>query len=657
MSKTRLLSGKKKKKTGAALDNDRYQYLDTANAEPDLGIPAVNDSVLIGTTNGVRTWTDITTYAQQFKGYSGSAGFSGSVGFVGSQGVQGNFGGVTFDYTFNSGTAATDPGTGKLKFNQANITTATQLYIHDTDDANTNLDSYLTTIDASTSQLKGHVRISNKADSSDFVLFALTAASTNNNTYFTVPVSYVSGTAASFDNNEDIIVTFARTGDKGDTGYTGSRGADGTSGTIGTDGYAGSRGDTGYTGSEGYTGSQGNLGYTGSAGADGAAGAGGTIGYTGSAGALGYTGSKGLAGNFGGATFGYSFNTTVNLSANPGSGKFAVNNADLTAATTLAINRFDIYTNDIKAYLLTLADSTSTNKGYVKFTSQASPQNFTFYAITGTVTDNTAWVNLTITYVSGYTTPFPNNEEMFLTFSRTGDGGAGYTGSVGFTGSQGAAGAFAGVGYTGSRGYTGSAGTDGTSVEIVGSVANAASLPNPYNGTVGDGYITSDTGNLHIWTGSAWTNVGRIVGFTGSQGPAGGYTGSAGGPGPLGYTGSVGAGFTGSQGTSGSLYINLAMTGQLTSPYVGSSKFYPPKNVNLYTVYANLTSAATAGAFTFILKKNGTSIGTTFTIAQNQTIMTPTVINVNLLTTDYLTLDVTGASATDLFAKIEYINT
>jgi hypothetical protein len=135
------------------------------------------------------------------------------------------------------------------------------------------------------------------------------------------------------------------------------------------------------------------------------------------------------------------------------------------------------------------------------------------------------------------------------------------------------------------------------------------------------------------------------------------YTGSAGTAGPLGYTGSAGAGFTGSQGASGSLYISMGMTGQLVTPYVGASKFYPPKNISMYAVYANVSSAATAGAFTFILKKNGTSIGNTFTIAQNQTVMTPVNINVSLLTTDYLTLDVTGASATDLFVKIEYINT
>ncbi len=227
MSKSRLISGKQKKKSGAGLDQDRYDYLDVSNAEPDLGIPPVDDSVLIGDTDGTRAWVNITTYANDFKGYTGSQGFVGSrgeVGFVGSQGPQGNFGGVTFDYTFDSAITDSAPGTGKLKLNQNNISTASVLYIQDTDDNNANLDSYLTTIDASTSQLKGHIRISNKSNSDDFAIFAITNNSTNNGTYFSVPVSYISGTANGFSNNEDIIITFARTGDKGDIGFTGSKG-------------------------------------------------------------------------------------------------------------------------------------------------------------------------------------------------------------------------------------------------------------------------------------------------------------------------------------------------------------------------------------------------------------------------------------------------
>jgi hypothetical protein len=107
-------------------------------------------------------------------------------------------------------------------------------------------------------------------------------------------------------------------------------------------------------------------------------------------------------------------------------------------------------------------------------------------------------------------------------------GSAGFTGSFGFTGSQGE------QGYTGSSGldgYTGSKGNDGTSVKIVGVVATANDLPDPYGGDIGDGYIVTDTGNLWTWSGSAWIEAGRVLGYTGSQGPAGGYTGSKGDPG------------------------------------------------------------------------------------------------------------------------------
>lgn len=109
-------------------------------------------------------------------------------------------------------------------------------------------------------------------------------------------------------------------------------------------------------------------------------------------------------------------------------------------------------------------------------------------------------------------------------------GSQGYTGSIGYTGSQGIPGEYAGLGYTGSRGYTGSQGnvgytgskgTDGTSVTIKGSASSSATLPNPYNGSTGDGYLTSNNGHLHVWSGSSWIDVGVI------QGPRG-YTGSAG---------------------------------------------------------------------------------------------------------------------------------
>ena len=62
MSKSRLFSGKIKKLGSTKLTADRYEYLDTSQAEPDLGPPNLNGSVLTGsTTTNIRNWSDILT--------------------------------------------------------------------------------------------------------------------------------------------------------------------------------------------------------------------------------------------------------------------------------------------------------------------------------------------------------------------------------------------------------------------------------------------------------------------------------------------------------------------------------------------------------------------------------------------------------------------
>jgi len=177
-------------------------------------------------------------------------------------------------------------------------------------------------------------------------------------------------------------------------------------------------------------------------------------------------------------------------------------------------------------------------------------------------------------------------------------GSRGFTGSVGFTGSFGYTGsASTASGYIGSTGYTGSVGPQGASVNILGSTSTFTALPgypSSYVGARGDAYVTSDTGNLWIWSGSSWSNAGKIVGpqgnpgFVGSSGYAGsastasGYTGSQGIPGAyaaLGYTGSQGnlgdkgdpgdLGFTGSFGYTGSASTASGYTG--SEGYTGST--------------------------------------------------------------------------------------
>jgi hypothetical protein len=155
------------------------------------------------------------------------------------------------------------------------------------------------------------------------------------------------------------------------------------------------------------------------------------------------------------------------------------------------------------------------------------------------------------------------------------------------------------------------------------------------------------------------------VGYTGSRGTQGtqgvaGYTGSAGAngstgaTGAVGYTGSAGAqGPAGVNGTAGGGYLNLLMPGAVTAPTTGTARFYPPTNMTINTVYANLSANPTNGNLTFIIKKNGTSIGTTFSLST--ALMTPVSTSISISTTDYLTVDVTGsAMASDLHIKLKY---
>ena len=104
-------------------------------------------------------------------------------------------------------------------------------------------------------------------------------------------------------------------------------------------------------------------------------------------------------------------------------------------------------------------------------------------------------------------------------------------------------------GATGPAGPQGPAGNDGTSINILGTVPTSTSLPTSGN-TVGDLYITDDTGDGWVWAASlAWINIGPLRGPQGIQGPAG-TAGSAGATGPVGPTGATGP--QGPQGIPGS---------------------------------------------------------------------------------------------------------
>ena len=111
------------------------------------------------------------------KGQKGQKGDTGAQGATGPQGAQGSFGGATFDYTFSSSTGTpTDLNTGRLRLNNSSVSSATKMFIDDEDDNGTDIQPFLRTIDDSTSAIRGHFKISNKSDASDFAIFTIDSA-------------------------------------------------------------------------------------------------------------------------------------------------------------------------------------------------------------------------------------------------------------------------------------------------------------------------------------------------------------------------------------------------------------------------------------------------------------------------------------------------
>jgi len=138
-------------------------------------------------------------------------------------------------------------------------------------------------------------------------------------------------------------------------------------------------------------------------------------------------------------------------------------------------------------------------------------------------------------------------------------GAAGAAGANGTNGADGAPGTNGANGADGANGAQGVAGADGTSISILGTVANCAALP-PTGNTIGDLYILDAAdggcpggagvaGDGFVWTaGNVWLNIGPIRGPQGTQG----VTGTDGADGADGTDGNDGAaGAAGADGTDG----------------------------------------------------------------------------------------------------------
>lgn len=180
----------------------------------------------------------------------------------------------------------------------------------------------------------------------------------------------------------------------------------------------------GPAGPEGPEGPQGPVGPQGPPGDDGADGAPGATGATGATGAAGSNGIDGIS-----SGFPYTFSTTTSM-ADPGAGIFRFNNGTISSCTAIAFDATNAATGNptMRTWINTWDDSSSTIKGRIIIRRISAPENYLIMNVTGSVTDNTGWLEVPVTYVTG-SGSFPNGDLMSVEFYRNGDQGSSGAGS------------------------------------------------------------------------------------------------------------------------------------------------------------------------------------------------------------------------------------
>lgn len=149
-------------------------------------------------------------------GSTGSTGATGAAGATGATGLTGSSSGLLYD--FSTTTTDTDPGAGYLQFNHATIASVTQLFIDNLESGGGDVSGFLDTWDDSTNtDLRGYVVIRKITAQQNFALFSVTGANSSASTYRKITVTHIAS-SGSFSAEDDLSVTFTRTGNKGTDG-------------------------------------------------------------------------------------------------------------------------------------------------------------------------------------------------------------------------------------------------------------------------------------------------------------------------------------------------------------------------------------------------------------------------------------------------------
>ena len=143
-------------------------------------------------------------------------GNTGATGSAGSQGVAGSDGSnAGLAMTFSNSTSDADPGSGKLAFNNATVSSVSILFIDDADDNSVDISGFVQSFDdVVNSTARGIILITKEGTPSTFALFKVSGAVTDASGYTKVPVTHVVSNGT-FSNSDGITVSFSYSGADG----------------------------------------------------------------------------------------------------------------------------------------------------------------------------------------------------------------------------------------------------------------------------------------------------------------------------------------------------------------------------------------------------------------------------------------------------------
>lgn len=223
-----------------------YVYIATANTNTGTGFtypmnPTQPYIAIITTTTPIVNPVagDFTGQWHYWVGPSGAAGTNGTNGTNGANGVNGA---ISLNYKWINDVSGSNPGVGYVKVNNANVASATNLYINLTDANSISVAGVLAYMGNSTNPVKSIITITKKGTPTVFAHYSVTSATIiGAGTYYVVAVTPLSSSStAPFTLNDDVVFSFSIVGNQGANGSGGTAGPTGPQGPIGPQGPAGS---------------------------------------------------------------------------------------------------------------------------------------------------------------------------------------------------------------------------------------------------------------------------------------------------------------------------------------------------------------------------------------------------------------------------------